>query len=323
MPAYLPPFSRSRAVWRVHTRSRGLGDDILMDTFGDDVLKGGDGNDALSSGPGFDLNQGGRANDYIVAGSDGTETFGGPGDDFIFAGDAEDTVFDDDGDDWIEGSPQLDLLQGDAGNQFQNDPNGGHDVIIGGLGDDDYDAEGGDDIMVDDSLGTERNEGVLGFDWSTYRGDPRPVDADMAIPVLLPPTIDELRDRFDLVEGLSGWRNDDILRGDSRDAAAMVQHELTEDGSARIEGLRTLLGGATTFTGGNILLGGAGSDLLEGRGGDDLIDGDAWLNVQLQGPDVENGGTKLADSIAFANANPSSLEEILASGVTGTPLRRR
>ncbi|WP_437581544.1 peroxidase family protein [Sorangium sp. So ce887] len=292
----------------------GLGDDILMDTFGDDVLKGGDGNDALSSGPGFDLNQGGRGKDYIVGGSDGTETFGGPGDDFIFAGDAEDTVFGDDGDDWIEGGPQLDLLQADAGNQFQNDPNGGHDVIIGGLGDDDYDSEGGDDIMVNDSMGTERNEGMLGFDWSTYRGDPLPVDADMAIPVLAPPTLDELRDRFDRVEGLSGWMHDDILRGDSRDAAAMIQHELTEDGSARIEGLRTLLGGATTFTGGNILLGGAGSDLIEGRGGDDILDGDAWLNVQIEGPDVENGGTRRADSmLAFrtdvfaGSVNPGNL----------------
>ena len=32
------------------------------------------------------------------------------------------------------------------------------------------------------------------------------------------------------------------------------------------------------------MLGGAGSDLIEGRGGDDLIDGDAWLDVQLQAP---------------------------------------
>src|SRR5690606_13923332 len=35
------------------------------------------------------------------------------------------------------------------------------------------------------------------------------------------------------------------------------------------------------FVGGNILLGGGGSDLIEGRGGDDLIDGDAWLNVRI------------------------------------------
>ena len=36
------------------------------------------------------------------------------------------------------------------------------------------------------------------------------------------------------------------------------------------------------FMGGNILLGGEGSDQLEGGMGDDLIDGDLWLNVQLR-----------------------------------------
>ena len=126
----------------------GLGDDILTDAFGDDVIKGGDGHDAISSGQGFDLNQGGLGNDFILAGSDITETFGGPGDDIIFAGDADDIVFGDDGDDWMEGGNNADLLQGDRGFPFQDDPDGGHDVIIGDGGNDDYDSEGGDDIMV-------------------------------------------------------------------------------------------------------------------------------------------------------------------------------
>ena len=56
----------------------------------------------------------------------------------------------------------------------------------------------------------------------------------------------------------------------------MVGHEL--DGrraSHGWPGCSAVLGGATTFTGGNIIIGGAGSDLIEGRGGDDVIDGDA------------------------------------------------
>ncbi len=36
-----------------------------------------------------------------------------------------------------------------------------------------------------------------------------------------------------------------------------------------------------SFVGGNILLGGDGSDLIEGRGGDDIIDGDKWLRVRI------------------------------------------
>ena len=69
--------------------------------------------------------------DFIVGGNDMTETFAGEGNDFVFAGDAEDTVFGDGGDDWIEGGlGPFNLLQGDNGAPFQDDPNEpGHDVL--------------------------------------------------------------------------------------------------------------------------------------------------------------------------------------------------
>src|SRR5262245_36475571 len=69
-------------------------------------------------------------------------------------------------------------------------------------------------------------------------------------------------------------------------------------GAANIAGLTELMGPAgfnkdlnapaiplvkgVGFMGGDILLGGKGSDTLEGKLGDDLIDGDRWLNVQLR-----------------------------------------
>jgi Ca2+-binding RTX toxin-like protein len=310
----------------------GLGDDILNDSGGDDTLKGGDGNDALSSGQGFggDLNQGGLGKDFIVGGNDMTETFAGPGDDFVYAGDGEDTVFGDDGDDWIEGGlGPFNLLQGDNGAPFQDDPNEpGHDVLIGYGGESDYDSEGGDDIMLS-GPGIQRSEGMLGFDWVTHTNDPAAADSDMAFTGLLPPSVETNRDRFDLVESLSGWDKNDVLRGDDRDAAAMVDHELTAAGIARIAGLAGLLpAGATSFTGGNILLGGAGSDTIEGRGGDDIIDGDAWLDVQLRAPDLstaDTADTKLVDSVrdlqsdVFAGRiNPGDIA-IVRTIVTASP----
>ena len=51
-----------------------------------------------------------------------------------------------------------------------------------------------------------------------------------------------------------------------------------------------------SFGAGNIILGGSGSDIIEGRGGDDLIDGDARLNVQIAGVDI-NGTAVSADSM--------------------------
>ncbi|GGK07125.1 hypothetical protein GCM10010123_41170 [Pilimelia anulata] len=260
----------------------GKGNDIMTDTFGDDDIKGGDGNDALSAGGGLDLVQGGRGNDFTNGGSDPSETFGGPGNDIIYGGESADTVFGDDGDDWIQGGDQADLLQGDNGAPFQDDPNQpGDDVIIGEGGADDYDSEGGNDVMVA-GPGVERNEGMLGFDWVTHKGDPQPTDADLRRTGLVNPALDALNDRYDMVEGLSGWNGNDVLTGDDAAAADMLGHELANAAQiGKVGGLRELLGGADEFTGGNILIGGAGDDRISGRGGNDVIDGDAMLNVRL------------------------------------------
>ncbi|MDX6378291.1 MAG: hypothetical protein QOE98_2594, partial [Gaiellaceae bacterium] len=276
----------------------GEGNDLLSDNFGDDVIKGGHGNDYISSGQGFDLNQGGLGADFVWGGSDPTETFGGAGNDMILAGQSSDTIFGDDGDDWIEGGNQADLLQGDNGAPFQNDPNEpGNDVIIGDGGNDDYDSEGGDDIMVT-GPGIERNEGMLGFDWVTYRGDPQAANADMFFTGLLPPDLDNIADRFDNVEALSGWKFNDILRGTDNDVTVLgVEHQLNAAGIARVSGLAAILPvGATTFNAGDIITGGVGNDLMEGRGGDDIIDGDRWLNVQL------TNGTTSGDAMSTFRA---------------------
>ncbi|HET9861347.1 MAG TPA: peroxidase family protein, partial [Nocardioidaceae bacterium] len=321
----------------------GEGDDIMNDLNGDDVLKGGPGNDAMSSGQGFggDLNQGGLGKDFIIGGNDVTETFAGGGDDFVFAGDDLDTVFGDEGNDWIEGGfGPFNLLQGDSGQAFQDDPNGGHDVIDGNGGEQDYDAEGGDDIMLA-GPGIQRSEGMLGFDWVTHKGDPSAANSDMEITGLLPPSLNDLRDRFDLVEALSGWDKDDVLRGDNRTAAELTgadvarpdqNHNLTDEGAARVRGLDALVpaddaASDVRFNAGNIILGGAGSDTIEGRGGNDILDGDKWLNVQLTA-DVNNDGTResyesvrdLQNAVFAGDLNPGTIEidRFIADPVEGT-----
>ncbi len=226
----------------------GLGDDIMNDLFGDDVLKGGDGDDAISSGQGFggDLNQGGRGKDFIVDGNDITETFGGPGNDFVLGGDDIDTVFGDDGDDWIEGgSGPFNLLQGDNGAPFQDDPNApGDDVLDGDGGEQDFDAEGGDDIMLG-GPGIQRAEGMLGFDWFIHEGDPQAGNTDLDFTGLLPPSVGALRDRFDLVEAVSGWSKDDVLRGDSRNEDTTSSPRATRRSVTATPSTRTASPGST------------------------------------------------------------------------------
>ncbi len=271
----------------------GEGNDIITDAAGDDVPKGGPGNDAIDAGPGLDIILGGDGKDLLNGGANTNEHFGGPGDDFIIAGGGADTVFADSGDDWIEGGDGADLLQGDSGAPFFDDPNKpGHDVINGQNGDDDYDAEGGDDIMLA-GPGIERNAGAAGFDWSSYEFDELPADADLELKLLgVPLPVDVLRDRHAEIEGLSGGSRNDILRGDSvvpRTAVAegfSGSNWLDADSVKRIRGLEALLpAGATSGTAvwgeGNIILGGGGNDTIEGRGADDILDGDKELKVRL------------------------------------------
>jgi Ca2+-binding RTX toxin-like protein len=304
----------------------GDGDDILTDTFGEDVIKGGRGNDAIHGGSGpFDLLQGNEGNDYIVGGNDLSEVFGGPGNDIIYMGAGLSESIGGEGDDWMEGTESpASILIGDDNNQFQDDPNGGHDVLIARGGDADFDSEGGDDIMVGTVIPTHRLEGMLGFDWATYRGEVRPVDADMLITgaIAVNAPLNELRDRYDLTEGLSGTNFNDLLRGDNRVEADLRDdgltgvtngHVLTAAGIARIAGIAAILpAGATEFAGGNIILGGLGADLLEGRGGNDILDGDRWLNVQLRAPNVATADTS---DFVFVNSLDALKTDVFAGRI--------
>ncbi len=211
----------------------GDGDDIITDQFGIDVLKGNDGDDAISAGTGTgDLTIAGPGKDFVVQGDDEKEAFLGTGDDFVKGSDGIDTIFGNEGNDWIEGGNQADLLQGGNGAPFQDDTITGDDVINGGGGNDDYDSEGGDDIMVS-GIGTERMEGMLGYDWVTHQNDPLGANADMNFTGLQPPDEDNVRDRFDDVEGLSGANKNDILRADDgvADVGVTTDHDLTNPAS--------------------------------------------------------------------------------------------
>jgi hypothetical protein len=120
-----------------------------------------------------------------------------------------------------------------------------------------------------------------------------------------------------LVEGLSGWNHDDILRGDDATTIELTEIEVNSGQNnalnnpaqiGLIDGLQSLLGeGVTSFSGGNIILGGAGSDTIEGRGGDDIIDGDRWLNVRLSVRDGANTEIGTADGMRTPLQNKSGI----------------
>ena len=201
--------------------SGGYGDDIITDSGtpagAADVLSGEDGNDVISAGEGLDLIFGGRGQDFIIGGRDGKTVTSGEGNDFAKGGVDMSMVQGNEGDDWLEGGDGLDTLAGENSELFFNSPIIGHDVLNGRGNDNDYDAESGDDIMFQ-GPGIQRNNGMAGFDWAINKDNPGNAESDMGIPIFVNQQNLILRDRYDRVEGLSGWNGNDTLTG--RDVAA-------------------------------------------------------------------------------------------------------
>lgn len=283
----------------------GDGDDVIEDPFGDDLLRGENGDDVISGGAGFDILFGGAGQDFIVVGAETGEVFAGEGNDFVLGGGAPDVLMGNEGDDWLEGGDGLDGLAGENSELFFNSPIIGHDVLNGQGNDTDYDGESGDDIMVQ-GPGIQRNNGMLGFDWAIHKGDPNGADSDLGVPIFPTQQALTLRDRFDSVEGLSGWKFNDILTGTNLPTGAVggpvgggvgiigapeLDSRLTQEGVDRISGLQAVIGDTLPpapvgyvfdpSLGGDILLGGGGSDTFWGKAGNDIIDGDSWLNVRI------------------------------------------
>lgn len=320
----------------------GAGDDIIVDSGGDDNIKAGDGNDVVHAGPGLDLVMGGAGQDFVFLGTDeGSEVFAGEGDDFIYGNRNAERILGNEGNDWIE-TGTFDGAPGDNFDEiFSHDGVNGHDVFLGDGGFDEFIGEGGDDIMVG-STGRGKMVGMSGFDWATYKDSAvgtTGVNADLSIPIVFDeaPVIpaNAALDEYQSMEGLSGSAGNDILRGSNILADERLPfHPVTNPtplegyrgsalnaaGIALISGLQDVLGaGVTSFSAGDIILGGDGSDIITGQMGDDIIDGDKWLDVQIgvfapgdtnhtgTPSELHNSMTTLASRMFSGELNPGQL----------------
>ncbi|MCU4651202.1 M10 family metallopeptidase C-terminal domain-containing protein [Roseibacterium sp. SDUM158016] len=311
----------------VNTFRGGDGNDIIKD--GDDIsfLHGEDGDDVISAGGGAaELIFGGKGNDAILMGRDDAKhAFAGMGNDFVLGGAGADIVDGGEGDDWIEGGDGFDVLVGDNNDNLGGSRVIGHDVLIGGPNDNDLHGESGDDILFQ-GLGTHVNLGELGFDWVAHKGVSTHAEVDLTKRVFTEQQ-QFFRDRYIDVEAVSGTDHDDLIWGDNRlgneapangaildNTATLFGNELTQEGVDRIEGLRELLGNlmgvepGDLFTGGNILLGGAGSDTIQGRGGNDVIDGDKWLDARISIRDPNDPTVELRSIDSLAEIIPQLLD---------------
>lgn len=261
------------------TVDAGVGNDLVVGGWNDDVLFGGDGNDKLTGREGADLIDGGEGNDFLagdgpsVQGVFGTTVKTDHGDDTLNGGGGDDVIWANGGDDLLSGGDGNDSLWGDDDYADWTDPaNHGKDQLSGGDGADQLIGGGNDDVLLG---GT---------------GDDR-IWADGGTTVLLDGRFHG-RDLVDAGEGddyAEGGGSDDTLRGGAG------KDTLWGDGPT--DKLDVSFSGADVIDGGggdDLLIGGGGSDTLVGGEGDDSIAGDAASNDSIaasaEGDDSIDGG---------------------------------
>jgi glycerophosphoryl diester phosphodiesterase len=111
----------------------GSGNDILLGDGGNDTLVGSTGDDLLSAGEGIDALDGGAGNDTL---------FGGTENDILVGGTENDHLSGDAGADSLTGGEGNDTLMG-------ADSSTGNDTLIGGIGDDIYNVDGINDLILE------------------------------------------------------------------------------------------------------------------------------------------------------------------------------
>jgi Ca2+-binding RTX toxin-like protein len=280
----------------------GTGNDIITDSAGDDVIHGDAGNDTVSGGLGADIIFGGDGDDFLDGGQGIDSIVGGLGNDIIKGGEDDDELEGNEGDDWIEGGDGGDLIVGDQGAPTGQVPLiQGNDVLIGGTQGDRMQGFSGDDIMLGLG-GFDKFEGRLGYDWASFEQEDHGVSVDMERREFVdqPQALggDAIRDFFIETEAISGSKFGDFLQG-TVDSKVDPFNELSNVNL--ITGLADYFPeGPVAFSGGNIMLGGGGSDFLEGRGGNDIIDGDARLHVALTS---DAAGAQIIREILFDQVN--------------------
>ena len=322
----------------------GPGNDALDGGPGLDILMGGDGHDVMNGGQNDNEGFGGQGDDFYIGGAGIDASFGDSGDDWaeggggpdLLIGDSSSLFFDD------HNLPGHDVLIGQSGDD-DYDLEGGDDIGVSGPGVEKIAGAAGYDWEI--GVGDPLTACPSGPEFVAPCGQNMDLAQVFVVGGVLLPGV---RDKFNEVEALSGWNFNDVLRGDSiipaeRGGGGFVGCDVLDAaGVARIVGLDALIPAtsltldpapiiANSFTNhclvtgnvwgeGNVLLGGAGSDLLEGRGANDILDGDRYLNVRLSvrtnraDPLTETGTTNLMGNTATTgNFGP---------GTTGMNLRQ-
>lgn len=263
----------------------GGGADLLLGGAGNDRLLGGSGADTIEGGAGRDTIDAQRGDDLILGGEGHDIASGGSGNDTLFGGAGNDTLYGFVGDDVVEGGAGRDVLIGDVG----------ADLMIGGSGRDLLDGGDGDDILWSDfapgqeegAADPEGNHDTIrggdGNDWMDLGngqnlgdgGDGNDtMQGGVGDDILLGFAGDDLLRPgfgFDRVLGGEGFDTVDYRGSVSTEASGIhvdlsaerADYVVPELGWSRLVGIEHVIG--TIFN--DTLIGDAGDNVLDGGGG--------------------------------------------------------
>ncbi len=277
--------------------------DLIFGIFGDDRLKGGKGDDVILGGFGDDRLSGGKGDDEI---------FGGLGDDRLKGGAGDDVLWGGIGDDRLDGGAGFDRLYGGAGDdRFRLTSIENGEVVDGGTDTNTGDATRRRDIRTGDTLdlakldlsGAEsilvdldlESQGALLPEPPSQNGILRVVQGGETIEITL--TDIENIIGSDADETLFGNQENNVIRGGAGDDRIHpfggVDFVDGGEGTDTLllngepEGItidfETGIAGTNTFvnfenangsaSGGDVILGDEGVNVLNGIGGDDVLNG--------------------------------------------------
>ena len=268
--------NQANGVVRITSSGGADGMDEIFGNEGEDIIVGGLDEDTIQGNAGQDTIFGDNANAQFAVDGTGSRPL------IVESIDtdqgANDTIF---GDTFTEDPALADQGLGNA----QNTIDGDSDVIFGGIGDDQINAQAGDDIVFGDN-------GIAHFD------DASPQANDL----------------------LSTAENDvgsDIINSGRGNDVVIADHgDVTRDSSGNVSRVEsTFLTGenddVTSGQGDDIVIGGAGSDQIDSGDGNDIVLGDFGVVVgnNVETSDSSSGG---ADTITDSSGN-----NIIAGGAQG------
>lgn len=292
-----------------------FGDNFLRGNQGNDVISSGHGLSLLFGDQGQDFLRAttdtveifaGEGNDFLLGGSAPDALLGNEGDDWIEGGEGFDSLSGENSELFFN-SPIIghDVLNG-QGNDTDYDGESGDDIMFLNNG-------------ITRANGMLGFDWVIKKGDPAATVDPDPDVVDLGISRFDTQLALILRDRNDSVEAASGWKFNDtligtntptgangdpgggIINGPATDSMLLSQNVSLINGLAQLlqfmpgaDRGQTVQPNNTNFAslpkdttvfdptlGGDILLGGAGSDTIFGKAGNDLMDGDRWLNVRI------------------------------------------